>query len=110
MKANQKTNKGENMRKSKKQKEQDLMKLHTLVMKKLDEAMMSVETSKQWKKVKADYGFTMVMSWVVEECLYRWLDEACIHTVKDELNNKLQSITTHKVIQAKADREEATLN
>ena len=49
------------MRKSKKQKEQDLMKLHTLVMKKLDEAMMSVETSKQWKKVKADYGFTMVI-------------------------------------------------
>jgi len=98
------------MRKNKKQKEQDLMKLHTLVMKKLDEAMMSVEASKQWKKVKADYGFTMVMSWVVEECLYRWLDKACIHTVKDELNEKLQSITTHKVIQAKADREEATLN
>jgi len=96
------------MRKSKKQK--DLMKLHTLVMKKLNEAMMSVEASKQWKKVKADYGFTLVMSWVVEECLYRWLNEACIHTVKDELNEKLQSITTHKVLQAKADREEATLN
>ena len=110
MLTNQKTNKGENMRKSKKQKEQDLMKLHTLVMKKLDEAMMSVEASKQWKKVKADYGFTVVMSWVVEECLFRWLDKACIQTVKDELNNKLQSITTHKVIQAKADREEATLN
>ena len=54
MLTNQKTNKGENMRKSKKQKEQDLMKLHTLVMKKLDEAMMSVEASKQWKKVKVD--------------------------------------------------------
>jgi len=26
------------------------------------------------------------------------------------LNDKLQSITSHKVIQAKADREEATLN
>ena len=43
------------MRKSKKQKEQDLMKLHMLVMKKLGEAMMSVEESKQWKKVKADF-------------------------------------------------------
>lgn len=99
------------MRKSKKQKEQDLIKLHSLVMKKLDEAMMSVEASKQWKKIKADgVEFTLIMSWVVEECLYRWLDKACIHTVKDELNNKLQSITSHKVIQAKADREEATLN
>ena len=86
------------------------MKLHTLVMKKLDEAMMSVEASKQWKKVKDDHSFTLVMSWVVEECLYRWLNKDCIHIVKDELNNKLQSITTHKVIQAKADREEATLN
>ena len=98
------------MKKSKKQKEKDLIKLHDLVMKKLDEAMMSVETSKQWKKVKADYGFTMVMSWVVEECLYRWLNKSCIHTVKDELNNKIQAITSHKVIQAKADREEAKLN
>ena len=98
------------MRKSKKQKEQDLRKLYTLVMKKLDKAMMSVEASKQWKKVKADFGFTMVVSWVVEECLNQWLDKACIHTVKDELNEKLQAITTHKVIQAKADREEASLN
>ena len=99
--------KGGKMRKSKKQKEQDLFKLYTLVMKKLDETMMSVEASKQWKKVKADFGFTMVVSWVVEECLYQWLDKACIHSVKDELNEKLKSITTHKVIQAKADREEA---
>lgn len=99
------------MRKSKKQKEQDLIKLHSLVMKKLDEAMMSVEDSKQWKKIKADgVEFTLIMSWVVEECLYRWLDKTCIHTVKDSLNEKLQSITSHKVIQAKADREEATLN
>tara|TARA_A100001015_G_scaffold9264_1_gene11326 strand:- start:155 stop:451 length:297 start_codon:yes stop_codon:yes gene_type:complete len=98
------------MKKSKKQKEKDLMKLHDLVMKKLDEAMTSVEASRQWKKVKVDYGFTMVMSWVVEECLYRWLDKSCIHTVKDELNNKLQAITSHKVIQAKANREEAILN
>ena len=52
----------------------------------------------------------MVMSWVVEEWLYRWLNKSCIHTVKDELNNKLQAITSHKVIQAKADREEAKLN
>ena len=96
--------------KKKKQKEKDLMKLHDLVMKKLDEAMTSVEASRQWKKVKVDYGFTMVMSWVVEECLYRWLDKSCIHIVKDELNNKLQAITSHKVIQAKADREEAILN
>ena len=98
------------MKKSKKQKEKDLIKLHDLVMKKLDEAMTSVEASKQWKKVKVDYGFTMVMSWVVEECLYRWLNKSCIHTVKDELNNKLHAITSHKVIQAKADREEAKLN
>ena len=98
------------MKKSKKQKEKDLIKLLDLVMKKLDEAMTSVEASKQWKKVKVDYGFTMVMSWVVEECLYRWLNKSCIHTVKDELNNKLQAITSHKVIQAKADREEAKLN
>ena len=98
------------MKKSKKQKEKDLIKLHDLVMKKLDEAMTSVEASKQWKQVKVDYGFTMVMSWVVEECLYRWLNKSCIHTVKDELNNKLQAITSHKVIQAKADREEAKLN
>ena len=98
------------MKKSKKQKEKDLIKLHDLVMKKLDEAMTSVEASKQWKKVKVDYGFTMVMSWFVEECLYRWLNKSCIHTVKDELNNKLQAITSHKVIQAKADREEAKLN
>jgi len=72
------------MRKSKKQKEQDLMKLHTLVMKKLDEAMMSVEASKQWKKIKADYGFTVVMSWVVEECLYRtYLGEPFTPTLLD---------------------------
>ena len=99
------------MKKSKKQKEQDLTKLHDLVMKKLDQTMMSIEDSKQWKKIKVNgVGFTLVMSWVVEECLYRWLDASCIHTVKDSLNEKLQAITSHKVIQAKADREEAKLN
>tara|TARA_R100001082_G_scaffold73144_1_gene41970 strand:- start:12 stop:308 length:297 start_codon:yes stop_codon:yes gene_type:complete len=98
------------MKKSKKQKEKDIMKLHSLVMKKLDENMMSIESNNQWKRVKGDYDFTLIMSWVIEECLYRWLDVACIHTVKDALNDKLQSITSHKVIQAKADREEANLN
>ena len=99
------------MKKSKKQKEQDLTKLHDLVMKKLDQTMMSIEDSKQWKKIKVNgVGFTLVMGWVVEECLYRWLDATCIHTVKDSLNEKLQAITSHKVIQAKADREEAKLN
>lgn len=98
------------MKKSKKQKEKDLMKLHSFVMKKLDENMMSIESGNHWKKVKGDYDFTLIMSWVIEECLYRWLDVACIHTVKDALNDKLQSITSHKVIQAKAERDEATLN
>ena len=103
--------KGVKMKKSKKQRQKDLTRLHDYVMLKLDGAMMSVEASNKWKKVKLDgCEFTLVMSWVVEACLYRWLDKACIHTVKDELNEKLQSITTHKVIQAKADREEATLN
>ena len=99
------------MKRNKKQREKDIMKLHSLVIKKLDETMMSIESGNQWKKVKGDgYQFTLIMSWVIEECLYRWLDVACIHTVKDALNDKLQSITSHKVIQAKADREEATLN
>ena len=96
--------------KSNNKKDQDIYNLHKLCMNKLDETMMSIEASNQWKKVKGDYDFTLIMSWVIEECLYRWLDVACIHTVKDALNNKLQSITSHKVIQAKADREEATLN
>ena len=99
------------MKKSQKQKEQDLTKLHDLVMKKLDQTMMSIEDSKQWKKIKVNgVGFTLVMGWVIEECLYRWYDASCIHTVKDGLNEKLQAITSHKVIQAKADREEAKLN
>ena len=99
------------MKKSKKQKEQDLTKLYDLVMKKLDQTMLSIEDSKQWKKIKVNgVGFTLVMGWVIEECLYRWYDATCIHTVKDGLNEKLQAITSHKVIQAKADREEAKLN
>jgi len=94
----------------KKKTEKDITKLHDLVLKKLDKMMMSIEDSKEWKKVKNDYGFTLVMSEVIEECLYRWLDNGCIHEVKDALNDKLERITSYKVIKAKEDREEARLN
>ena len=95
----------------KKTEEKDLTKLHDLVLKKLNNMMMSIEDSKEWKKVKKnDYGFTLVMSYVIEECLYRWLDNDCIHEVKDALSDKLERITSFKVIQAKEDREEARLN
>ena len=95
----------------KKKTEKDITKLHDLVIKKLNNMMMSIEDSKEWKKVKKnDYGFTLVMSYVIEECLYRWLDNACIHEVKDSLSDKLERITSFKVIQAKEDREQARLN
>ena len=97
------------MKKSKQQKERDIIKCHDLVLTKLNKIMMSIEDSKEWKKVCDQHNFTLVVSWVIEECLLRWLDKSCIHTVKDSLNTHLQNITAHKVIQAKADREEAHL-
>ena len=97
--------------KSNKKKDQDIINLHKLCLDKLDETMMSIEASNQWKKVKRnDYRFTLAIHFIVEECLFRMVDAGCIHSTKDKLNSMLKSIADWQVVNAKHQREEATLN
>jgi len=97
--------------KSNNKKDQDIYNLHKLCMNKLDETMMSIASNNQWKKVKKEgFPFTLVMGFIVEECLFRMVDDGCIHSTKDKLNFMLKRVADWQVIKAKQERKEATLN
>ena len=87
-------------------------------LKDLDKLMAKVQRDKDWKYVR-DNGQSLhyISAMLIKECAYQMadaVDPENIHgsgvlKVRDLFREVLEEITTHKVIQAKADREEATL-
>ena len=96
---------------TKKQREKALDNSMDLVWKKLDNMMMSIENSKEYKTIKAmDYDFSWIVSLVLHECIARMVEKRGMKHTKEELNSMLLNTASEQVIQAKEDREQATLN
>tara|TARA_R100001594_G_scaffold38783_1_gene70212 strand:+ start:690 stop:992 length:303 start_codon:yes stop_codon:yes gene_type:complete len=96
---------------TKKQREKALDKSMDLVWKKLDTMMMSIENSKEYKTIKSmDYDFSWIVSIVLRECISRMVDARGMKFTKEELNKMLLDTANDRVIQAKEDREQATIN
>jgi len=96
---------------TKNQREKAIDKSMDLVWKKLDTMMMSIENSKEYKTIKSmDYEFSWIVSIVLRECIYRMVDARGMKFTKEELNKMLLDTANDRVIQAKEDREQATIN
>jgi len=85
-------------------------KVFDLTLDKLDEMMMSIEKSRQWKSLKNNYNFGLVMRMAMKEILFRYSDNHCSHIVKDTLNEILSEIAEFKIWEAKQMKKNTKLN
>jgi len=85
-------------------------KVFDLTLDKLDEMMMSIEKSRQWKSLKNNYNFGLVMRMAMKEILFRYSDSHCSHMVKDTLNEILSEIADFKIWEAKQMKKNTKLN
>ena len=85
-------------------------KVFDLTLDKLDEMMMSIENSRQWKSLKNNYNFGLVMRMAMKELLLRYSDSHCNHMVKDTLNEILSEIADFKIWEAKQMKKNTKLN
>ena len=87
-------------------------------LKDLDKLMAKVQRDKDWKYVR-DNGQSLhyISAMLIKECAYQMADAvdpenihgSGVFKVRDLFREVLEEITAHNVIQAKTEREEATL-